>query len=104
MNLTKVLSIVFFAIASVLGYFLWKGVDDVVEQEKRVVDEKKIKLKEAKEKKLAKEKFDHEKKFEREKIEKEKKELINSLREKCEALGFEINTPKNGKCVLELMR
>ena len=36
MNLTKVLSIVFFAIASVLGYFLWKGVDDVVEQEKRV--------------------------------------------------------------------
>lgn len=36
MNLTKVLSIVFFAIASVLGYLLWKGVDDVVEQEKRV--------------------------------------------------------------------
>ena len=75
-----------------------------IEQEKRVVDEKEIKLKESKEKKLAKEKFDHEKKFEREKIEKEKKELINSLREKCEALGFEINTPKNGKCVLELMR
>lgn len=73
------------------------------EQEKRVNDEKEIKLKEVKEKKLAKEKFEKEK-TEKEKAEKEKKELINGLREKCEALGFEINTPKNRKCVLELMR
>ena len=36
MNLTKVLSLVFFVAALGLGYFLWKGVDDVVEQEKRV--------------------------------------------------------------------
>jgi hypothetical protein len=36
MNLTKVLSLVFFAVAASLGYLLWKGVDDVVEQEKRV--------------------------------------------------------------------
>ena len=36
MNLTKVLSLVFFAAAAFLGYLLWKGVDDVVEQEKRV--------------------------------------------------------------------
>ena len=36
MNLTKVLSVVFFAVAAFLGYLLWKGVDDVVEQEKRV--------------------------------------------------------------------
>jgi hypothetical protein len=36
MNLTKVLSLVFFVVALGLGYFLWKGVDDVVEQEKRV--------------------------------------------------------------------
>ena len=36
MNLTKVLSLVFFAIAAFLGYLLWKGVDDVVEEEKRV--------------------------------------------------------------------
>jgi len=69
-----------------------------IEQEKRVNDEKEIKLKEVKEKQLVKEKF------EKEKTEKEKKELINGLREKCEALGFEINTPKNRKCVLELMR
>jgi hypothetical protein len=36
MNLTKILSLVFFAIAAFLGYLLWKGVDDVVEQEKRI--------------------------------------------------------------------
>ncbi len=36
MNLSKVLSIVFFVVAIGLGYFLYKGVDDVVEQEKRV--------------------------------------------------------------------
>ena len=36
MNLTKVLSFAFFAVAAVLGYLLWKGVDDVVEQEKRI--------------------------------------------------------------------
>jgi hypothetical protein len=36
MNLTKVLSLVFFVVACALGYLLWKGVDDVVEQEKRV--------------------------------------------------------------------
>lgn len=36
MNLTKVLSFAFFAAAAVLGYLLWKGVDDVVEQEKRI--------------------------------------------------------------------
>jgi hypothetical protein len=36
MNLTKVLSLVFFVVAMSLGYLLWKGVDDVVEAEKRV--------------------------------------------------------------------
>lgn len=36
MNLTKVLSFVFFAVAVFFGYQLYKGVDDVVEQEKRV--------------------------------------------------------------------
>ena len=36
MNLTKVLSIVFFVVAIGLGYLLWKGVDDVVEAEKRI--------------------------------------------------------------------
>lgn len=36
MNLTKVLSFVFFAVAAFLGYLLWKGVDDVVEEEKRI--------------------------------------------------------------------
>lgn len=36
MNLTKVLSIVFFVAAIGLGYLLWKGVDDVVEAEKRI--------------------------------------------------------------------
>lgn len=36
MNLTKVLSIVFFVVAIGLGYLLWKGVDDVVETEKRI--------------------------------------------------------------------
>ncbi len=36
MNLSKVLSLVFFVVAIGLGYLLWKGVDDVVEDEKRV--------------------------------------------------------------------
>lgn len=36
MNLTKVLSFVFFLVALGLGYLLWKGVDDVVEEEKRI--------------------------------------------------------------------
>ncbi|HAH35941.1 MAG TPA: hypothetical protein DCL81_05255 [Algoriphagus sp.] len=36
MNLTKVLSFVFFAVAIALGYLLYKGVDDVVEEEKRI--------------------------------------------------------------------
>ncbi|WP_144605350.1 hypothetical protein [Algoriphagus algorifonticola] len=36
MNLTKVLSFVFFAVAIALGYLLYKGVDNVVEEEKRV--------------------------------------------------------------------
>lgn len=36
MNLTKVLSFVFFLVAIGLGYRLWKGVDDVVEEEKRI--------------------------------------------------------------------
>jgi hypothetical protein len=36
MNLLKVLSLVFFVVAIVLGYLLYKGIDDVVEQEKRV--------------------------------------------------------------------
>ena len=36
MNLTKVLSLVFFAVAAFLGYMLWKGVNDVVEEEKRI--------------------------------------------------------------------
>jgi hypothetical protein len=36
MNLTKVLSLVFFVVAAFFGYMLWKGVDDVVEAEKRV--------------------------------------------------------------------
>lgn len=34
----------------------------------------------------------------------DKNDSIKKLKEKCEALGFEMNTPKNGKCVLELMR
>ena len=33
-----------------------------------------------------------------------KKDLIKKLKEQCEALGFEMDTPKNGKCVLELMK
>jgi hypothetical protein len=36
MNLTKVLSLVFFVVAVFLGYLLFKGVDDVVEEEKRI--------------------------------------------------------------------
>lgn len=36
MNLTKILSIVFFAVAIGLAYKLYKGVDDVVEEEKRI--------------------------------------------------------------------
>ncbi len=36
MNLSKVLSLVFFLVAIGLGYLLWKGVDDVVEEEKRI--------------------------------------------------------------------
>lgn len=36
MNLTKVLSLVFFAVAAFLGYLIWKGVDDVVEEEKKI--------------------------------------------------------------------
>lgn len=36
MNLPKILSLVFFVIAIGLGYLLYKGVDDVVEQEKRI--------------------------------------------------------------------
>ena len=36
--------------------------------------------------------------------EKDKSDLIRNAKKKCEALGFEINTPKNGKCVLELIK
>lgn len=36
MNLPKVLSLVFLAVAIGLGYLLWKGVDNVVEEEKRI--------------------------------------------------------------------
>ncbi|MEB2785030.1 hypothetical protein [Algoriphagus persicinus] len=36
MNLSKVLSLVFFAVAIVLGYFLWKGVEDDVKSKERV--------------------------------------------------------------------
>ncbi|MDO8967435.1 MAG: hypothetical protein Q8S14_00150 [Algoriphagus sp.] len=36
MNLTKILSVVFFIIAMFFGYLLWKGVNDVVEEEKRI--------------------------------------------------------------------
>ncbi len=36
MNLTKILSVVFFVVAMVFGYLLWKGVNDVVEEEKRI--------------------------------------------------------------------
>lgn len=36
MNLTKVLSFVFLLAALGLGYLLWKGVDDVVENEKKI--------------------------------------------------------------------
>ena len=35
---------------------------------------------------------------------KDKSDSIKKLKEKCESLGFEMNTPKNGKCVLELMQ
>lgn len=36
MNLSKVLSVVFLLVAIGLGYYLYKGVDDVVESEKRI--------------------------------------------------------------------
>ncbi|MEP1088099.1 hypothetical protein [Algoriphagus sp.] len=36
MNLSKVLSLVFFLVAIGLGYYLYKGVDDVVEEEKKI--------------------------------------------------------------------
>lgn len=36
MNLSKILSVVFFVVAVFLGYLLWKGVDDVVEERKRI--------------------------------------------------------------------
>lgn len=36
MNLSKILSVVFFVIAMFLGYLLWKGVDNVVEERKRI--------------------------------------------------------------------
>ncbi len=36
MNLSKVLSLVFLLLALGLGYLLWKGVDDVVEEEKKI--------------------------------------------------------------------
>ncbi len=36
MNLAKILSVVFFAVAVFLGYLLWKGVDDVVEERKKI--------------------------------------------------------------------
>lgn len=36
MNLTKILSIFFLLVALGLGYLLWKGVNDVVEEEKRI--------------------------------------------------------------------
>ncbi len=36
MNLSKVLSLVFLVVALGLGYLLWKGVNDVVEEEKRI--------------------------------------------------------------------
>lgn len=36
MNLSKVLSLVFLVVAIGLGYLLWKGVDDVVEEEKKI--------------------------------------------------------------------
>ncbi len=36
MNLSKVLSLVFFVVALGLGFFLWKGIDDVMEEEKRI--------------------------------------------------------------------
>jgi hypothetical protein len=36
MNLPKLLSLVFFVVAIGLGYLLWKGVDNVVEEEKKI--------------------------------------------------------------------
>lgn len=36
MNLTKILSVVFLIVAIGFGYLLWKGVNDVVEEEKRI--------------------------------------------------------------------
>lgn len=36
MNLTKILSVVFFVVAIVFGYLLWKSVDNVVEERKRI--------------------------------------------------------------------
>src|SRR5690606_27581674 len=36
MNLSKVLSLVFLVVALGLGFLLWKGVDDVVENENRI--------------------------------------------------------------------
>ena len=36
--------------------------------------------------------------------ENDKLDFVNKAKSNCAALGFEINTPKSGKCVLELMR
>lgn len=36
MNLSKILSVVFFFVAAFFGYLLWKGIDDVVEERKRI--------------------------------------------------------------------
>jgi hypothetical protein len=36
MNVTKILSVVFFVVAMFLGYRLWKGVDNVVEERKKI--------------------------------------------------------------------
>lgn len=68
-----------------------KGIDKIIERNTKsnkayIVESEKLK-------KLASEKEVH-----------DKNDLIKKLKEKCEALGFEMNTPKNGKCVLELMK
>ncbi len=43
-------------------------------------------------------------KLAKEKEANDKSNLIKKFKEKCASIGFEMNTPKNGKCVLELMK
>ena len=68
-----------------------KGIDKIIERNTK--SNKAYLAESEKLKKIASEKETH-----------DKNDSIKKIKEKCEALGFEMNTPKNGKCVLELMK